>query len=135
MLGESKESTMSYANTNEFRRLLEAKRGEISSTASNRDEIVIEAVADEMDRLQQQLSRDIAIRNLDRTSGLLKSIQAALDRFEDEIYGVCLRCEEPIPEKRLRAIPWASHCVACQEAIDLENAAGGDDDETIAFAA
>jgi DnaK suppressor protein len=87
-----------------------------------------------MDRLQQQLSRDIAIRKLDRSSALLKSIQAALDRIDDEIFGVCIRCEEPIPEKRLRAIPWASHCVACQEQIDRESAAG-DDGESIAFAA
>jgi DnaK suppressor protein len=125
---------MVYANTRDFRGLLEAKYRELSSTASNRDEIVIESAADEMDRLQQQLSRDIAIRNLDRSSTLLKSIQAALDRIDDEIFGVCLRCEEPIPEKRLKAIPWASHCVACQEEIDRENAAG-QDGESIAFAA
>lgn len=96
---------MSGVNVSEFKELLEAKYNELSSTASNRNEIVIEAAADEMDRLQQQLTRDIAVRNLDRTSTLLKSVTAALDRVEDEIYGVCLRCEEPIPEKRLKAIP------------------------------
>jgi DnaK suppressor protein len=102
----------------EFRRLLEAKYNELSSTARNRDEIAIEATADEMDSLQQRASRDIAIRNLDHTARLLKSVQAALDRMEDEIYGVCLRCEEPIPAKRLKAVPWASHCIHCQETID-----------------
>ena len=126
---------MSKVNVGEFRRLLEAKYNELSSSASNRDEIVIEAAADEMDRLQQQLGRDMAIQNLDRTSTLLKSIRAALDRIEDEIYGVCLRCEEPIPEKRLQAIPWASYCVGCQEMIDRNTSRGEDDSETIAFAA
>lgn len=126
---------MPEVNVSEFRRLLEAKYNELSSTASNRDEIVIESAADEIDRLQQQLSRDIAVRNLDRTSTLLKSVIAALDRVEDEIYGVCLRCEEPIPEKRLKAIPWASHCVSCQEAIDRACEEGENDGETIAFAA
>jgi DnaK suppressor protein len=122
-------------NVSEFRRLLEAKYNELSSTASNRDEIVIESAADEIDRLQQQLSRDIAVRNLDRTSTLLKSVIAALERVEDEIYGVCLRCEEPIPEKRLKAVPWASHCVSCQEAIDRAREEGENDGGTIAFAA
>jgi DnaK suppressor protein len=122
-------------NVSEFRRLLEAKYNELSSTASNRDEIVIESAADEIDRLQQQLSRDIAVRNLDRTSTLLKSVRAALDRVEDEIYGVCLRCEEPIAEKRLKAVPWASHCVSCQEAIDRAREDREEDGETIAFAA
>jgi len=121
---------VSEVNVSEFRRLLEAKYEELLSTASNRDEIVIEAEPDEIDRLQQQLSRDIAVRNLDRTSTLLKSIQAALDRIEDEIYGVCLRCEEPILEGRLKAVPWASHCVVCQEAIDRNNAAGENDSES-----
>ena len=30
-------------------------------------------------------------------------------------YGICLGCEEPIPDKRLRALPWARYCVRCQE--------------------
>ena len=126
---------MSEVNVSEFRRLLEAKFEELSSTASNRDEIIIEAAADEIDRLQQQLSRDIAVRNLDRTSTLLKSIEAAFDRIDQEIYGVCLRCERPIPEGRLKAVPWASHCVVCQEAIDRHRAVEENDSDTISFAA
>jgi DnaK suppressor protein len=124
-----------YTNTDDFRRLLEAKLSELSCDTSNRDEIVIETAADEMDRLQQQLSRDIAVHNLDHTSTLLKSVQAALDRIEDEIYGVCFRCEEPIPEKRLKAVPWAVHCVGCQEMIDRHSALGEDDSYAISFAA
>jgi DnaK suppressor protein len=126
---------VSEVNVGKFRRLLEAKYNELSSTASSRDEIIIEAAADEMDRLQQQLGRDMAIRNLDRTSTLFKSIRTALDRIEDEMFGVCLRCEEPIAEKRLQAIPWASHCVRCQEAIDRHHALRKDDSDTIALAA
>ena len=125
---------MSKINIGDFRRLLEAKHRELSSTASNRDEIAIETTADEIDRLQLQLSRDIAVHNLDRTSTLLKNIKAALDRIDDGMYGVCLRCEEPISEKRLKAIPWAPHCVSCQEMIDRETALG-QDGGTIAFAA
>jgi DnaK suppressor protein len=126
---------VSDVNVSEFRRLLEAKYDELSATASNRDEIIIEAAADEMDRLQQHLGRDMAIRNLDRTSTLLKSIRAALDRIEDEIYGVCLRCEEPIAEKRLKAVPWASYCVGCQETLDRHHTLREDNNDTIAFAA
>jgi DnaK suppressor protein len=126
---------VSEANTTEFRKLLEAKHNELSRTTSSRDEIIIETTADEIDRLQQQLSREIAIRNLDLTSRLLKSVRAALDRIEDEIYGVCLRCEEPIPEKRLNAVPWASYCVGCQEMIDRHQASCEDDSDTIGFAA
>ncbi|MBV8863853.1 MAG: TraR/DksA C4-type zinc finger protein [Acidobacteriaceae bacterium] len=126
---------MSGINVTEFCRLLQAKYDELSSASISRDEIIIETTADEMDRLQQQLGRDMAIRNLDRTSTLLKGIRAALDRIEDDIYGVCLRCEEPIAEKRLKAVPWAQYCVGCQETIDQYQALAGEDDDTIAFAA
>jgi hypothetical protein len=63
---------VSEVNINEFRRVLEANYQELSFSASNRDEIIVEATADEIDRLQQQVSRDIAVRNLDRTSALLE---------------------------------------------------------------
>ncbi len=126
---------MSGVNVSEFRRVLKVKYDELSSSVSNREEIAVETAADEIDRLQQQLSRDIAVRNLDQTSRLLKSVRAALNRIEDELYGVCLRCEEPIPEKRLKAVPWAACCVRCQETIDSQPAMGEDDIDTIAFAA
>jgi DnaK suppressor protein len=133
---ESKEERrMSEINVREFRRVLEAKVNELLSSAANRDEIVVETTADEIDRLQQQLCRDIAVRNLDQTSRLLKSVQAALHNIDDEIYGVCLRCEEPIPEKRLKAVPWASYCVGCQETIDRHRSLCEDDSDTIEFAA
>lgn len=121
-------------NANEFRGLLERKRRDLLSTSSNREDIAIENAAEEMDRLQQQLNREVVIRQLDRTSKLLRSVKAALDRIEDEIFGVCLRCEEPIAEKRLRAIPWAAYCVACQEMIDRSRA-HGEEDGPIEFAA
>jgi DnaK suppressor protein len=126
---------MSPVNVSEFETLLKAKYNELSNTTSKRDEIAIEAAADEMDRLQHQLSREVAIRNLDRIATLLKSVRSALDRIEDDIYGVCLRCEEPIAEKRLKAVPWASYCVVCQEWIDSDPAFGHNESETIPFAA
>jgi DnaK suppressor protein len=114
---------MCAVNVNEYRKMLEKKREELLFGKSDRDEILIERAADEFDRLQQQMNREVAIRNLDRTSHLLKSVQAALTHIEHEIYGVCLRCEEPIPEKRLKAVPWAAYCIVCQEELDRQHAA------------
>lgn len=118
-----------------FLGLLQSKQRELLSANSERSEIVIEAVADEIDLLQQQLSRDMAVRSLDRKSRLLRNIQEAFIRIEDEIYGICLRCEEPIPPKRLNAIPWASHCVHCQETIDAQQQMYTDDADIVEFAA
>ena len=115
---------MSDINVADFQRLLEAKKKELLTGGSDRDEILIENAAEDFDRLQQQMNREVAIRNLDRESKLLKEVQAALNRIEDGSFGTCLRCDEPIPEKRLKALPWAAYCVPCQEAIDRMRAAG-----------
>lgn len=115
---------MTKASINDFRRALEAKKKELLIGSSDREEILIENAAEEFDRLQQQLNREVAIRNLDRESKLLKEVQAAMARIDEETFGTCLRCEDAIPEKRLRALPWAAYCVACQETIEHQRASG-----------
>jgi DnaK suppressor protein len=47
----------------------------------------------------------------------LRQVEEALDRLRAGDYGVCQRCEEPIPSKRLRALPWAKYCIRCQESV------------------
>jgi DnaK suppressor protein len=120
---------MSTKLSNDFRKVLEAKRNELLTSTGDREEIRIEHAAEEFDRLQQQLNREVAIRNLDRESTLLKQVQSALARIGDESFGVCLRCDEPIPERRLRAVPWAAYCVPCQEIVDRQRANGASDED------
>ena len=117
-------------DSNVFQRMLEAKRAELSAGTANRDEIRIENAAEDFDRIQQRMNREVAIRNLDRESRLLKSVEDALDRIETGAFGVCLGCEEEIPEKRLRAVPWASHCLSCQEKLDRRRAMGEFEDDS-----
>lgn len=73
---------------------------------------------------QAQLSHDefisLRLNSLDYVQ--LRMIEAALDRIEAGDYGVCLGCEEPIPAKRLQAVPWAKYCVHCQQ--NLSNLQG-----------
>ena len=50
----------------------------------------------------------------------LRLVEEALDRLDSGDYGICLVCEEPIPVKRLRALPWARYCIPCQESAGAE---------------
>jgi len=50
----------------------------------------------------------------------LRLVEEAMDRLDAGDYGICLACDEPIAEKRLRALPWARYCVTCQENAGLE---------------
>jgi DnaK suppressor protein len=71
-----------------------------------------------MDEIQYASERDLAIRNVDRESTLLRQVKAALRRISDGSFGTCLDCESPISPKRLAAVPWAARCLQCQEAAD-----------------
>jgi len=44
----------------------------------------------------------------------LDEIQQAMTRLETGSFGACEICGAPISLSRLRAIPWARHCLACQ---------------------
>src|SRR5437879_12699100 len=46
---------------------------------------------------------------------LLVLVRAALRREKTGGFGLCVECGEPVQKKRLEAVPWARHCVACQE--------------------
>ncbi|MBL7084965.1 MAG: TraR/DksA C4-type zinc finger protein [Candidatus Omnitrophica bacterium] len=41
-------------------------------------------------------------------------IDEALARIKDKTYGRCLECNKEISRKRLRAVPYATHCIDCQ---------------------
>ena len=113
-----------FIDPNTFLAILQAKRAELLAGSANRDEIRIENAAEDFDRIQQHMNREVAIRHLDRESRLLNSVQEAISRIEIGAFGVCLHCEEGIPEKRLKAVPWASCCLSCQEKLDRRRAIG-----------
>ncbi|GAA4027912.1 TraR/DksA family transcriptional regulator [Actimicrobium antarcticum] len=48
----------------------------------------------------------------------LGEIDAALVRVDAGTFGICTACGEPIPEARLRAMPAARFCIACQESSE-----------------
>ena len=46
---------------------------------------------------------------------VLQLVDEALGRIGDRSFGVCVSCEDEMDKKRLEAIPWAKHCIACQQ--------------------
>jgi DnaK suppressor protein len=71
----------------------------------------------EEDQAQHSLEEAVSLRLNGLEYSQLRQIQEALDRLQLGEYGICLSCEEPIPGKRLEALPWAKYCVPCQEEI------------------
>jgi DnaK suppressor protein len=101
-----------------FQEILELKEAELDRLLRKRDDIAIERSADQMDEIQYASERDLAIRNVDRDSTLLRSVRTALRRIHDGSFGTCIECESAISPKRLKAVPWAPRCIQCQAAAD-----------------
>jgi DnaK suppressor protein len=62
--------------------------------------------------------RSLGLLAIDRNLEILEEIHAALGRMDQDEYGICQICEEPIHPKRLDAIPWTRRCILCQAAAD-----------------
>ena len=103
-----------------FQEILERKQAELARVLRKRDDIAIEKSADQMDEIQYASERDLAIRNVDRESNLLREVKAALRRIHDGSFGTCIECDSAISPKRLAAVPWAPRCIQCQDAADRE---------------
>src|SRR6185437_10620736 len=112
------EFEMTKAELEKLKSFLEAKQAELSGSLRNRDEIAIEKAPDALDEVQLAGERELAIRNLDRDSNMLRQIRRALARIEDGSYGICLHCDEEISPKRIAAVPWAAFCIKGQEQVD-----------------
>lgn len=52
----------------------------------------------------------------------LQEVDAALEKFAQGTYGICELCGKPIAEKRLRALPEATHCIECQSKLEKQAA-------------
>ena len=65
------------------------------------------------------LQNDEVIDELDRLERAeLIQIDYALKRIQNGNYGKCISCGERIAEKRLRALPYTSMCIACTDEQD-----------------
>jgi DnaK suppressor protein len=117
---------MTKNELNKHRNVLETQQAELIQLVHNREGIAIEKSPDALDEVQLATERELAIRNLDRESQLLRNVRAALRRIDEGSFGVCLHCEEDISPKRLAAVPWTAFCIQCQEIADRSHSGSSD---------
>jgi len=67
---------------------------------------------------------EIAAAVVDRRARELKEVTQALEDIDAGRYGICRDCGGAIPPARLKVMPFATRCVACQaQSEDLRRAA------------
>ena len=111
-----------------YRRLLLEKKASLSNdlakTRNAEEETSDESTQDIADKAVSSYTREFLYSLSDNDRNTLLRIDQALARIDDGIYGNCLNCGVLMLEKRLVAVPWAPHCVDCQELAEkglLEN--------------
>lgn len=103
----------------EFKQQLEAERADLI----NRSEVARHDIkdspqhrgGDSVDESTAEQGVSTMLEVADRHKERMHEINTALDRIEEGDYGICMECEELIPEKRLEAQPTSVLCISCKE--------------------
>lgn len=79
-----------------------------------------EAFPDVSDQASAEAEQNFLMRIREREQRLIKKIDEALARMDQDIYGICERCEEEIPYPRLKARPVTTLCIDCKTIEEQE---------------
>lgn len=115
---------MTSLETGEFRKLLQEERDRVRAAIDYLHKENPGSIEDETSErtLDNHLAETASVtfdRELDYTleensEHVLAAIEAAIDRIDAGAYGRCERCDQPIAEERLRALPYATLCIDCK---------------------
>lgn len=73
-----------------------------------------EQYPDPTDRASAESDRNFELRLRDRERRLLSKIKSAIERIDDESYGICESCGDDISDERLEARPVTTLCIDCK---------------------
>ena len=114
---------MNKKQMEKYKKLLDDKRAEllarVQAARASEKEGGSEDAPDLGDRALSTVTRDLKYRLTGGERDILKRIDSALDRIDNGTYGECLSCGKKVQQGRLTAVPWARHCIDCQELQDL----------------
>ena len=69
---------------------------------------------DPTDRASLEADRNFMLRIRDREHKLIKKIKKALERIENDTFGICESCGDDISVQRLKARPVTTQCIECK---------------------
>jgi DnaK suppressor protein len=102
-----------------FKKRLIAKQSELLRlvTKSEQDgrEADEEATQDVADKAANSYTKEFLFHQSDDNRRILNLVNEALERIKTSSFGLCVACQEEVQAKRLDAVPWARHCIECQE--------------------
>ena len=99
-------------------KMKEETLNEIKKSIKSSDNVGGEPSGDIYDQASSERDRELGLLLGDREREKLRNLDDALLRISEGEYGICEECEEEIPLGRLKAMPFARHCVKCKADIE-----------------
>ena len=100
------------------KRLLERQQqliDTVSKTEQDGRQADEEPAQDLADKASNSYTKEFLFKKSNDDRFILHLIQEALQRMNGGAFGVCVECGGEMQQKRLDAVPWARHCIECQE--------------------
>jgi DnaK suppressor protein len=105
-----------------YKKKLQTRREEllktIARTAEEGRQADDDPTVDLADKAANSYTKEFLFGMTNSDRATLALIDTALKRIKGSEYGVCANCQEEMLPKRLDAVPWAKHCIACQEKME-----------------
>jgi len=102
-----------------YKKKLVAKREELLRNIAHTEEEGRAAdedpTVDLADKAANSYTKEFLFGQTNNNRSVLQLIDEALARIKENSFGLCTNCHEEVQQKRLEAVPWARHCIACQE--------------------
>lgn len=86
----------------------------LAATESGAKPVQLKDNKGRLTRMDEMHNQSILLANRNVTKNRLRQVIAALARIDEDQYGDCTRCDEPIAFARLKAYPEASMCLECK---------------------
>lgn len=127
MVSRSAERALTPTQEKELIKMLESKRQElVMRLKSRRPSAASEQVpGDEADQAADDAEVSLETRLLDRDAKLLREVERALEKVQDQTYGLCEGTDEPIGYARLKLRPWTRYSVTYKEELEREEKRSG----------
>jgi len=117
--GKGQEMQMDKKRLDYYKKKLVSRREELMKTIARTEEEGRQADDDQTvdlaDKAANSYTKEFLFGISSRFRTILSMIDAALKRIQSNEYGLCANCQEEMQQKRLEAVPWAKHCINCQE--------------------
>jgi DnaK suppressor protein len=102
-----------------YKKKLVAKREELLRNIARTEEEGRQAdedpTVDLADKAANSYTKEFLFGQTNHDRVLLQLVDEALVRIRENNFGLCTNCQEEVQQKRLEAVPWARHCIVCQE--------------------